>query len=168
MKGIILILLLNFIVFVENVKSWSYPLIVDVTEITFDYQAGYSYDALDIRKNYLTDIATPEYKPSLGRNNPFAYIKSQSNRKIKAKFYHNQGYGDICNIHVEAHPYGSGHFGYINETYVSFSGCGPNSDLITLTASGGSVPGSVGKNSFQWDWVCTKVNGVNIEDIYID
>lgn len=160
-----ILLLLICIFSIRELNAWSYPLVVDVTEITFDWTSGYSNDALDIKKNRSTDILKPEYTSS--RNNPFAYIKNQTNRQIKAKFYHNQGYGDVCNLHLEAHPWGSGHFGYINETFVSFSGCGPTSALTTLTASGGSVPGAVNKNSFEWDWYCTKVNGTSVYDIYL-
>ena len=54
-------------------------------EISFNYEAGNTDDAVDICKNYYYDIEVPEYIYSQ-RDTNFAYIADQSDRKIKVKF----------------------------------------------------------------------------------
>src|SRR3989304_92345 len=54
-------------------------------EISFNYEAGSTNDAIDIQKNASTGITVPEYKKDV-KNENCAYIRSQSNRKIKVKF----------------------------------------------------------------------------------
>lgn len=174
MKHIIiltLILFLKLTFFITESRGYSYPLIVTVTEITFNYEAGYADDALDIKINNTTDIPKPEYKPaSGGRNYPFAYIKSQSNRKIKAKFHHNQGSGVINSIDIFAICEGSQWISSIGITNITFSGGGPTSDLCTLILCYGNIPNRVVKFIFGWQWECLKVNGESIAggSLYFD
>ena len=154
-------LMINFIWFSEG-KSWSYPLIVDITEITFDYQSGYTYDALDIRKNNTTDISKPEYKPSSGRNNPFAYIKNQSSRKVKAKFYHNQGdSSDIFTMTIGAIMGSGTGLGDLPPVVVSFPGGAATSSQALFTGQD-PISGTIGKRNFLWSWYVSKVNGQSI------
>lgn len=100
---------------------------------------------------------------------PFAYIKGQSNRKIKVRFNSNcesmhllinitvttgTGIGELCNHFVE--------------NYEKF-------DWITLTLDG-SVPNSVGRRNFTWKWeiyaipndpaYCSDMSELNISHIY--
>jgi len=128
----VLVCLISFSSLINNASAWDYPLIVDLIHIKFDYESGYAYDALDIRKN-------------------------QSGRKIQADFTHNQD--DVYTLGIVAFTtYGEG-FGYPQETPVDFPNGGPASPYTTFTTYG-SVPNSVGKRSFKWKWYITKVNGV--------
>ena len=113
-------------------------------EIKFNYESGHSNDALDIKKNNDCDIPVPEWR-WLFRSENLAYIKGQNNRKIRVRFDSNcdsmhllinvnivsgNGIGEVCNFFVE--------------NYYKL-------DTITLTLEG-SVPNSVGKNTFSWEW----------------
>ena len=155
------ILLLGiFLTFSQPVFAWDYPLEAGVTFVWFDYESGYSNDALDIRKNNSTDITTPEWDYASGRNNPFAFIKSQSNRIVKAKFWHL--HDDITSMHIEAEDYRDG-FGPLPLTEVAFtinSGSG-ESGTESFTADG-SVHFAVRKLNVKLKWKARKVNGVTL------
>lgn len=142
---------------VEEAKSWEPPLEADVVWIKFNYEAGYSNDALAIVKNASTVIDVPEWLPP-SRNNPFAYIKSQTNRRITVNFWHNQGPADICNIHVSM-PGAIGYYpGLIAESVVNFPSCGESgSALLTMT---GTVTNGVQHFGFYIQFRVTNVNGV--------
>ena len=60
-------------VIIDYIEVWPY-------EIKFNYELGNSDDALNIRKDVDDDITIPEWKKDV-RNEKFAYIKGQSNRK---------------------------------------------------------------------------------------
>lgn len=61
----------------------------------------------------------PEWYPSYSRNEPFAYIKSQSNRKIEAKFWVEGGGRET--IKIKAIVSGQGVVN-INTAAVAFNG----------------------------------------------
>jgi len=142
---------------VDEAVCWEPPLEVDVVSMRFNYEAGYSNDALDIKKNASTDIALPEWYPAASRNNPCAWIKGQTNRRISTYFYHNQDQGEICSIHVQTTGAGA-YPGTIAETQVNFSSCG-SSGNSTLTMTNGQVPNYVRKFGFDYGWYVTRVNG---------
>lgn len=160
MKRNVLIMLICFTVLafsVEQVKSWEPPLEVDVVSMGFNYEAGYSNDALLIVKNASTGITLPEWYPASSRNNPCAYIKGQSNRRIATSFYHNQQPGDICSLHIRTTAAGYPP-GTIAETQVNFPSCGVSASA-TLTMTDGIVTTYVHKFGFNYHWYINKVNG---------
>ena len=82
-------------------------------EIMFNYTQGTTYDAIKLKKNKNTDIPVPEFKYYV-RNEKFAYLTGQSNRKIMIRFDSNcpklknvlinmrvesgEGFGEIYNL----------------------------------------------------------------------
>ncbi len=125
-------------------------------EIKFNYESGQANDALTIRKADGSAISNPEwyYYDDESENENFAYIKSQTNRKIQVRFDSNcedmhlivkltvtsgTGPGEICNLFV----------------------CNYHQlDWITLTLSG-TLPGTVGRRTFTWEW---EIYGIPIND----
>lgn len=115
-------------------------------EIKFDYDdTSHDDDALTILDADGDETTPPEWKYSPSRNNNVAYIKSQTNRKIKVKFDSN------CNdMHL-----------IINLTVTSGTGLGEicnqfvcnyeDQDEITLTLDG-SIPNNVDVRTFTWEW----------------
>jgi hypothetical protein len=142
-KGILLFFLICFTIPVslngQTPKIWP-------TEISFNYDAGSTtYDALTIRKNVDDEITVPEYvrnESSEIRNEQCAYIKSQSNRKIKVKFNSNNS---NMNYLVKATVISGTGMGNICEMFVA--PCDLNSTVFTIELSG-SVPSSIGKSTF--------------------
>ena len=118
------------------------------TEISFNYEGGSAYDAITIRKNASTDITVPEYKKDV-RNENCAYIRSQSNRKIKVKFNSNNS---NMNYLVKATVISGTGIGNVCEMFIA--PCDLNSTVFTVELSG-SIPGSVGKSTFTWKWEAT-------------
>ena len=117
--------------------------------IRFNYdQNSHTYDALDICVNGSNEIDVPEYEPGQPTNDSFAYIKSQSSRKVQARFY--QDIGDIGSLKIKATVYSGTGFGNLPATWVTFNGSS-NSSYTTFT-SNGSVPSTVGRRVFYWKW----------------
>lgn len=121
----------------DYIEVWPY-------EIKFNHERRHNYDAVAICKNASEDIPVPEWKYGV-RSEKFAYIKEQSNRTIQVRFdsncdsmhllinlsvYSGTGIGEVCNFFV-ANYY--------------------RLDSIILTLDG-SVPNSVGKRDFTWEW----------------
>lgn len=157
-QHIIIMSLLLFITVVGIAFCWSPPLVVDVVSIQFNYEVGNVNDALNIRKNASQTVELPEWLPSSGRNNTFAYTKGQTNRKIQVVLHHNQAPGNIYNLHVKT--VGGGYYpGLVAETQVDFPPSGSQTTTI-LTMSGGAVPTYVQLWGFYYYWQITKVNGV--------
>lgn len=154
-RKIALLFGLLMILVIQEANSWDLPLDIDIVSIAFDFETGYTDDALDIRKNASTNIATPEWLPP-SRNNPLAYIKSQTNRHIYVSFIHNQGAGNVCNMVVRASA-GGYYPGTIQETDVYFPSCGTTASA-ELILSGGSTPSYVQKWGFSMYWYVTEVN----------
>lgn len=147
--------------FAEMAYSLPWPPVVDVYAIRFDYESGYSDDALNIRKNYSTDIPLSEWLPSSSRNNPFAYIKNQSSRKIKVIFYvEEEQYRSIA---VHTNTSGTG----VGDVDISFSVPWYVGQywLKTITLGGEeSVPSSVGKRNFTWSWYLDEISEIELEE----
>lgn len=153
-----ILVLICFFIVGEEAFSWSLPLVVDVVSIQFNYEGGSSNDALPIRKNASQTIDTPEWLPSAGRNNTFAYTKGQTNRKIQVVLHHNQTILQISSLHVKTLG-GGYHPGLVAETQVNFPLFG-NQTTVILTMSGGAVPNYVQFWGFYYYWQVTKVNGI--------
>ncbi len=125
---------------------------VEPDYIEFDWEAGNSRDALTISDDSGVEIVKPEYYPWYNnRNNPVAYIKSQSTRKIKVQFkssnFDGQAHllinltksggtgtaiGSVCNLFIPNYDFYT-----------------PDEREITLT---GTFPTKVGKHNFTWEW----------------
>ncbi len=147
----LVILILNITLLYGTENIWVQPY-----EIKFNYETGQTNDALTIRKADGSIISNPEwgYYNDENENENFAYIKSQTNRKIQVRFDSNcedihlivrltinsgTGPGEVCNLFVC--------------NYHQF-------DWITLTLSG-TLPGTVGRRTFTWEW---EIYGIPIND----
>ncbi|MCF8358392.1 MAG: hypothetical protein K9H26_06510 [Prolixibacteraceae bacterium] len=112
--------------------------------IKFNYEAGYSNDALTISDYSGETITSPEWAYGCSPDS-FAYIMGQSDRNIQVQFSSNcssmhliinltvtsgTGIGTVCN-HFEAN-------------YTAL-------DWITLELDG-NISGSVGRHNFTWQW----------------
>jgi hypothetical protein len=118
------------------------------TEISFNYdEGGSSNDAVTIKKNASTSISIPEYIKD-SRNESCAYIKSQSNHKIKVKFSSNNS---NINYLVKATVISGTGIGNVCEMFVA--PCDLNKTL-TIDLDG-FIPASVGKRTFTWKWEAT-------------
>lgn len=140
--------------------SLPWPPTISVYSIGFNYESGYSNDALTIKKGRGSTMPTPEWLTG-SRNERFAYIKSQSSRKVRVQFYiEPSGYSN-SNISVYAEVSGEG-IGYININTVYFQGSQYSTPKV-MTCQG-SVAGSVDIRSFSWSWYAAAVNGNPLED----
>lgn len=144
-----------------DLLGWDYPGEVDITEIHFNYDVNSNtYDALTIKENSTTNIIAPEWITS-SKNQEFAYIKSQTNRKIKVEFYHNQNKNTIFTMIIGGGTYAGTGFGSLPYTSVYFPGNSTGySNLTTFTFSC-SVPSSVRKDSVKFVWDVVAINGDN-------
>lgn len=161
MKRYILIALLGAI-FQGKTFSWDYPLEVGVTFVWFDYESGNTNDALNIRIDKTHDVITPEWDYPGGWNYPYANIKSQSNRKVKTRFWHL--HDDITSIHIYANDYygeGVGPLPEMNVPFTLVTGGGA-SDLMTFTSTGYVNYAVRRYTSAKYQWRATKVNGVTL------
>jgi hypothetical protein len=124
---------------------------VTVDEIFFNYEDGNTNDALIISNDGTAIVNDAEWDSYFGETHKFAYIKGQSNRKIKVRFNpgsfnglmhllikvtyitgHTDGIGTICNLFIP-----------------NFD---PNADDSRILTLSGTLPGSVGVHEFQWHW----------------
>jgi hypothetical protein len=145
---ITLLILLFFI----NSASYSQELLVEPYQIFFDYdQSSLQDDALSVSDAGGTPIAEAEWCHGDEISNP-AYIKGQSNRKIKVLF-DTQYYGIAHLIITLSYASGSSNgIGTICNLFV------PNFDLgfgtaDTLTIQfAENLPNYVGKHTFMWKW----------------
>ena len=117
-------------------------------EISFNFESGNANDAIQIKENAANTISAPEYIKD-SKNENCAYIKSQGNRKIKVKFGSNNS---NMNYLVKATVISGTGLGNICEMFVA--ACDLNSTVFTIDLQG-SVPGTVGKNTFTWKWEAT-------------
>lgn len=142
--------------FIEDAKSYDPPLTIYPISIKFNYQSGYSNDALTIKKNNSTSIPVPEWNNFGFINEPMAYIKSQNNRKIQVSFYCNYSFEKTVSGFIYSpsqEPIGI--LGY--QEILTFSGY--ISPYVTLTTQG-TIPQSVGIRNFMWHWQLY-VNGIS-------
>ena len=157
MKRIIflaIICLLGAVFFAETAYCLPWPPEADLVQISFNYDSGsHTYDALTIKKNGSTIVA-PEYIESPKTNKKIAYIKSQSARKIKAKFWVDRTGYDTMRIYATKDE-GDG-IGNVNEKTVWFDGEQTSSET-TMNCSN-SVPSSVEKSYFTWRWYFTEID----------
>jgi hypothetical protein len=156
----VLFLLICLFSLIGEVHGLPWPPTISVYSISFNYESGYTYDALRIKKNNSTYVPVPEWLTG-NRNEKIAYIKSQSNRKVKVQFYiEPSGYSN-SNISVLADVSGEG-IGYINSNKVYFQGSQYSTPKV-MTCQG-SVPGSANIKNFSWSWYAAAVNGTVLED----
>lgn len=146
MKSRFILYLLVILCFSVQNTYGSTDITVRPYEIKFDYDdTSHDDDALTILDADGDEIDIPEWKYSPTRRNNFAYIKSQTDRKIKVKFDSNcsdmhliinltvtsgTGIGEICN--------------YVIMNYEDL-------EEVTLTLDG-SIPNNVDVRTFTWEW----------------
>lgn len=114
-------------------------------EIKFNFEPGQDDDALTIRDDDGEPAPIPEWKYSPSRSNNFAYIKSQTDRKIKVKFDSNcSDMHLIINLTVTS---GTGIGEVCNHVIMNYE------DLqeVTLTIDG-TIPNNVDVRQFTWKW----------------
>jgi len=159
MKRIILINLICILsLFCLNQQAFClpWPPDIDVYQIKFNYQSGYSYDGLKIK-----NISAPEWANGGSTNKKTAYIKNQSSRKIKAKFWFDRS--GISWIKVYANKiFGNGGIGNIQTQQVDFNGSQYSQE--ELLSCNGTLPSSVGKRYFTWTWYTSDISGYELEE----
>ena len=160
MKRIILFAIICTLVsvfFADKAYSIPYPPDVDLVSIEFNYYTYAAvYDALNIQKNFTTSIHRPEWES--GYNEPMAYIRNQSPRKIEAVFYADwYSHEDML---IWAYKISGSGIGNVNSTWVSFEG---HTSDPTLMTCGSSVPGTVGIREFSWRWYLLQIDDFEYE-----
>lgn len=122
------------------------------SEISFNHTTGNNIDAVTIQKNK-SIITAPEYKVTLygpNKNEPFAYVKGQSNITIKVKFNTN---ASNSNFRVKATLIsGSGMCSISEFTVNGYDISVGNIFTLTLPCS---LPNYVNKWTFTWRWEAT-------------
>lgn len=147
------------VIFAEMAYSLPWPPEMDVYYIKFNYESGSTYDALNIRKNYSTNITVPEWQLNV-RNEKIAYIKEQSGRKIKVKIWIDRTTIESIRAYAELVT-GSG-IGDVNATWVYFNNSQYSNE--TLMTTDGSVASSVGQRGFTWRWYVSNIDDFIIEE----
>lgn len=148
-RSLILFSIISLIIFAEKTYCMPWPPEMDICYVKFNYQSGHTYDALTLKKNSSTTIVAPEWANGGSTNEKIAYIKSQSNRKIKVKLWL-----DRTGVVVEAYATQSGQgIGNTNTQWFDFLSTQYSDERIMTFNS--SVPSSVGKRSFTLQWYAT-------------
>jgi len=130
---------------VKTIEICSNIIEVAIDSIQFCYGSSGS---LDIRKDADENIPLPEYIAGPGgRNGPFAYIKSQQDRKIKVKFSSEDATTMTLIVDIRCITgYGPGEVVYKNLGQVNIN------NYIEITLSDADVPNTIGKRTYTWEW----------------
>lgn len=148
----------------NNLKAIDYPLDIDVVLIQFNYDLNsYSEDAYSIVPGYNSLVIQNEWinDGGISKNDKIAYIKSQTNRKIKVKFWHNQNQSQSYNMAIGGFVAEGTSFGYASYSYVTFPSNNNGYSSIKTYQLNGTVPNSVGKRYVKFVWECVSINGEN-------
>jgi len=144
-------LIITFLVFCFCFQiSFSTDISIWPKEIKFNYEPGYSNDAITLKKDNDNYVPVPEWIKGEQENEKCAYIKGQSNRKIQVKFDSNS---DNMNFLVKATVITGEGIGEVCEGFISECDLDENR-WITLDLNG-SLPSSVGIRTFDWKWEAT-------------
>ncbi|MFH1940756.1 MAG: hypothetical protein ABIL68_01535 [bacterium] len=149
--------------FAEMAYSLPWPPDMDVYYIKFNYESGHTWDALTIKKNKTTPISVPEWESGGSTNEKFAYIKSQSYRKIKAQFWIDRNWDDHMEAYAEKNGGGQG-IGDISQVYIDFNGTQYSDE--TLMSFDGSVPSSIDTAGFNLKWYGVMAEGPDEDLIF--
>ena len=161
MKPSFIVTLVCLIILISGFTSafcLPWPPELDVVYIKFNYTSGYSYDALTIKRNNSTQIQVPEWYPAYSRNEPMAYIKSQSDCIIEAKFWIDRSGFSDAGIYADMSGQG---IGDVPVQWVDFNETQYSTQPMECS---GSVPSSVGIRSFSWDWYVTYIDDYEFEE----
>jgi len=157
----VLIFIFTFMFFnscFNNLKAIDYPLDIDVVLIQFNYDLNsYSEDAYSIVPGYNSLVIQNEWinDGGISKNDKIAYIKSQTNRKIKVKFWHNQNQSVSYNFIIGNAVSEGTSFGYAPYTSVYFPSNNNGYSEVKTYQLNGTVPSSVGKRYVKFAWQCT-------------
>jgi hypothetical protein len=138
-------LMLAILCFSHQIAFGSTNITVRPYEIKFDYESGSSNDAVTLKDEYGVLLTKPEWKYSPSRENKIAYIKNQTNRKIKVKFDSNcDDMHLIINLSVSS---GTGIGTLCNHVIMNYE----DMQEVSLTLDG-TIPGTVDERDFTWKW----------------
>lgn len=158
---LILVCIINLVGLTGKAYSLPWPPDVWIVEISFNYDSGsYNYDALTIKEDANNYVYVPEWY-IIYVNEEIAYIKNQTNRRIKAKFWLDRTGGYRMGVYADKIGSGTG-IGDVNEGEVHFDDSQLSNPKI-LTCDG-SVPGSLGERYFSWRWYATYIVEDWVED----
>ena len=151
--------------------SWDFPLTMDVIAIKFNH--GGANGALNIRKNYSTDITVPEYNTDPQRNEEFAYIKSDGyNPTVKVKFYADPA-DTSTSLTIDAiNSVGATNWN-LADTEMDFNGSGfsvgaaGDTNYVKFDTESG-FPTSVQDTDVYWSWRVVAVGGTPRQSYYFD
>jgi hypothetical protein len=151
MKRIILfaiIFILGGAFFAETAHCLPWPPEMDVVYIKFNYESGSTNDALVLKKDVSNLVPVPEWYPDeSSRNENIAYIKSQSSRKIKVKFWIDRTGMENWGAFATA---SGDDIGDVDQENFDFDGEQYSEEI--LMEFDDSVPSSVGKRNFSLSW----------------
>ena len=154
-QTILLVGLVFFSFSFSSLKAIDYPLEIDVIYIRFNHNSNSnSDDATSIKKCHDCDVIELEWYPWGQINEPCAYIKNQTNRKIKVLFQHNQNQSQSYYFVIGAAVAEGTSFGYVPYKSVYFPSNNNGFSNITTYQVTGTVPGSVGKRYVKFAWWC--------------
>lgn len=140
------------------VYSEEWPPDIDILYIYFNYETGYTNDAIKIKNIY-----SPEWGANYNNDFGVAYIKSQTSRKLKAQFY--TDYEDLDEIAVWADKIDGTGFGDVEDGSADFNGT--SYSTLALCDIMGSAPSSVGKETITWRWYCSYLEGYELEEDFL-
>ena len=148
-KSVSLLIILLF--FAATLSYGTTNLDVTVSEIFFNYQDGYTCDALTISDDG-NPIDTAEWDSWSLEQHKFAYIMNQSCRNIKVKL-HPGLYDGIMHLIIKV-SYASGYtdgIGTICNLFIPNYDASKVDDGLILPLTG-NFPQSVGVHEFRWHW----------------
>ena len=143
----------------DRAIAWDFPL--DIDPISMKFYHGGANDALDICKNYSTEITVPEYDTVAGRNEVFAYVKGAT-PTVKVKFQADPP--DTPSLTIDAiNTVGSANWN-LADTILYINGSGfsigdANGYVLFSTGDGTTVPNSVQDTNVYWSWRVVAVGG---------
>lgn len=148
-KSVSLLIILLF--FTATLSYGTTNLDVTVSEIFFNYQDGYTCDALTISDDG-NPIDTAEWDSWSLEQHKFAYIMNQSCRNIKVKL-HPGLYDGIMHLIIKV-SYASGYtdgIGTICNLFIPNYDASKVDDGLILPLTG-NFPQSIGVHEFRWHW----------------
>lgn len=143
-KTRILVLIITILCFTNQIAFGSTNITVKPYEIKFDYETGSTDDAITLKDEYQVLLTKPEWKYSV-RSNDIAYIRNQTDRRIKVKFDSNcDDMHLIINLTVNS---GTGIGTLCNHVIMNYE----DMQEVTLTLDG-AIPSTVDERLFTWKW----------------
>jgi hypothetical protein len=136
------------------------PYNVSINSIQFDYNpANQTTGSIPIRQDWNAAYSLPEYCPSLGRNNPFAYVMGTSKVYVLVYIQTSSPQSLHDSLQIKGVQLSGGEIGSFSGT-ITLTGADENNAFGNgYLVSDSAVSRTVGINSnLQWTWTVTAYN----------